>query len=431
MNTNTEERKSSQLFNRYKYYFNSRLIIFMLAILIFHILIIFYEIIYMFYTKYLLLSNRLPENNSYLLYLIDNNTKIFISQSKYVKKWIKKTIFLLISKLIDISVVFSFFSHPIREYLMKYSIRFKGIVRINNSHISIDDNNYLSISLLIISIKTVLIQWIISFKQDYLELFTNLFIQLVKYLLVCPIIIWLFSSVYNKTKYILIFSAYISITLLILISNCTGIIPDNLEGLERIPARDLGEKLFQELVRLKLEDRIFWDQSADTENAALVKTGSSRYIIVMGNMLKYGEKELISFLAHEIGHADDFSTEKKLLATIIGLGISCGSMVLILHLISDKYESKGVSRFSVVVFLLMSYIYVFSCLFNTFYNNLYILSEVNADLYAKRLGFGKDLAAGLYKLIVGNNSLLFHSAIYTHYAQDHPTVATRVGYLMK
>ncbi|KAI5130092.1 STE24 endopeptidase [Nematocida parisii] len=432
-NTLGERIKNTHTYKAYKLYFNSRLIVFMLSLFLFHIIIMLCEIFYLMYCQMALKKRELPENNPYLMDLILSTKviNVFKTQGKLAGKWALRRAQSTFSKLIEFMIIISFFSHGIRVNLMRYTRKFKGIVQINSSHMSVQDNNFICLAFLALGMKSVLGSWIVKSSRNSVDLCMATLIEIIRCLIICPILMWLFSSVYNKTKSGLIFAGYVSIVILIFITNCTSIIPDGLEGFEKIPAKELGPGLYNELVRLKLDDRIFWDQETPSENAALVKTGASKYILVMGNLLKYGKNEFISFIAHEVGHADDYSTEKKLLASVIGLGLSCGIMIGILHIISPKYENRGVSKFSVVVFLLLANMYIFSGLTNMFYNNLYILSEVNADLYAKKLGFGRTLANGLYQLVVDNTGLLFHSTIYTYYAQDHPVIATRISYLSK
>ncbi|KAI5189215.1 STE24 endopeptidase [Nematocida minor] len=428
-----ESIQNSHSYKAYRMYFSSRLVVLMLTIFLFHVVIVSCEALFMIYCEHSLKNQKIPEINPSLekLFLASDTAKVFESQAKIAGKWAIKRAASILIKSFDFIVIIAFFSHGIRNWLMPAARSFKGIIKINSSHMSVADNTYLCLSLLALGMKSVVAEWIIVSKQDYVDLLLNTFIQLCRCLLVAPILVWLFSSVYNKTKYGLILAAYMSIIILILISNCTSILPDSVEGMDIIPAKELGPELYTELVRLKLENKIYWDQEAKGENAALVKTGASKYILVMGDLLKYGKKEFISFIAHEVGHADDQSTEKKLLASILGLGLTCGCMLGVLHVIVPKYERRGVSPFSVVVFLLMANMYIFSGLTNMFYNNLYILSEVNADIYAKKLGFGSSLANGLYRLMIDNSASLFHSTIYTYYAQDHPAVSSRVAYLNK
>lgn len=417
----------------YRKYLKSRIIIFMVSLIIFHMVILGAESIFMFYAGYRLNQNRIPEENIPLSKIMSGSRKrqeIFQSQSKISVRLGVRRIGGIFSKFLDLLIIGSFFSDGVRDRLMVYVKKFKGIIRINSSHLSDYDNSYICITFLLLGLKSVISGWISS-RRDFTDLSVSIFIQVFKSFIILPIVIWLFSSIYNKTRFSLIISAYVSLIILILITNCTSLISDGVENLEQIPTRELGDVLYNELVRMKLDDRIFWDKNSKGENAALVKTGSTRYIIIIGNLLKYGKDEFISFIAHEVGHADDFSTEKKLFGSVLGLAVTCAGIVWLIRSLCPRFREKGVSDFSVVVFLLLGNIYIFSGLFNMFYNNLYILSEINADMYAKKLGFGKTLGDGLYKLMVDNGAPLFHSTVYTYYAQDHPTVASRVEYLNK
>ncbi len=107
-----------------------------------------------------------------------------------------------------------------------------------------------------------------------------------------PILIWIFSSVYSKTKYFFIIAGYLSVIILMFLVNCTSILGDVQEKTVKIPYKTFPKKIQAEIKRLNLQDRIFWNEDPDLEeNAALVKAGKHRYIIVTGNLSKYGKEE--------------------------------------------------------------------------------------------------------------------------------------------
>ncbi|KAI5181949.1 STE24 endopeptidase [Nematocida sp. AWRm80] len=425
-------RDVSHSYAVYMKYFRSKFVIFMLAVVLFHVGILLSDIIYLQYTRGVLNQGELPENNPNLKKMMDStDNNIYRQQARLANKGSIRRAAGILSKSIDFLVIFSFFSHTLREQIMKRIKGYKSLIRINCSHIKEIDVNFMVLAFLVLGIKSTLFEWIFIKKQDVLDLAINLVVQVFRCIVIAPLLIWMFSSVYNKTSWGLVLSAYIATAALILIANCSDLIPETNKDLEVVPLSAFDKGLQSEIKRLKLTGKILWDSTDQPENAALVKTGSSRYIIILGNLLKYGREEFVSFIAHEIGHADDHSTEKKLLATVFGLGISCGLILSLVHFISPKYESKGISKFSVLVFVILSNVYIISSLVNMFHNNLGILAEMNADIYAKNLGYAPGLAFGLYKLSVENRSSLFHSQIFTHYVHDHPTISSRVRYLNK
>ncbi|KAI5184964.1 STE24 endopeptidase [Nematocida homosporus] len=404
---------------------------FMVTAIIFHISIFLFEIGYLQYTRRVLGRQELPETNPALERLIGKDQSVYKKQRDIANRGTWRRVCSILSTLIDFTVIVAFFSHRMREAIMKRLRGYRSLVRINCSHIREPDVNFLVGAFFILGTKATVLEWAFNKNDGVLDLIVRLGIQIFRCTVIAPILIWMFSSVYSKTKWGLVLSSYVAIVILILIVNCTSLVPDLTDDLEVVPPGVFGERVEGEIDRLGLRNKVFWDKSDQLENAALVKTGAARHVMIMGNLLKYGKEEFIAFVAHEIGHAVDYSTEKKLVATVFGLGLTCGGMLSTLHFISPKYEARGVSRFSVLAFAMLANIYIVSSMVNMFYNNLGILSEINADLYAKGLGYGRHLAKGLYALTVANNAPLFHSAPFTHYIQDHPTVSSRIGYLEK
>lgn len=418
-------------YNIYTKYFKSKIIVFMLAAVAFYTSIFLWEIGYMLYVRSKMDRKEVPGDNTVLLDLLKKSENVFQQQKLIGTRSISRKIFAIFSRIADLIVILSFFSHGIREKIKRKLKKYRLLIKINCSHIKEVDVNLLVCTFFVLGCKSLLIEWSVSSNATALDLAVGFFALLFRSLVVVPFLIWMFSSVYNKTKWGLILSSYIAIVFLIFLANCTSILPEFDEEFEVVPHTLFKKSVQKEILRLNLKDRIFWDKSDQPENAALAKTGASRYIIIMGNLLKYGKKEFISFIVHEMGHADDHSTEKKLLVTVFGLGATCGGMILLLHVITPKYERRGTAKFSVLVFVMLANMYIFSNIINMFYNNLGILSEVNADIYAKSLGYGRSLGRGLYKITVDNDSPLFHSFLFTHYMQDHPSIDTRISYLNK
>ena len=60
-----------------------------------------------------------------------------------------------------------------------------------------------------------------------------------------------------------------------------------------------------------------------------------------------------------------------------------------------------------------------------------INAEINADLIAKKHGFGKDLGEVLFKITVRGREPIDYTFIYNAFKSFHPTIVKRVEYLNK
>lgn len=425
--TASRRNASSILYNRY---FRSRLVSLFLALAFFHIGILMLEALNSVWAHYKLASGEKPSKDSALYGIISDRKEFKRIQEKGAILSVKKSSLGIIDKMIDVFLVVMFFSHSLRKRAMRGIRRYKSFVRVNCSHIKEADVNLIVFVLFVLGLKSIVLEFVQK-KKVVIDLIVPTMALVFRCVLVAPLIIWIFSSVYYKTRWFLVAAGYLSVLILMFIVNCTAILGDVEPGVVNVPYTAFPKTIRAEIERLHLKDRIFWHQDAKgtTPNAALVKAGSSRYVLILGNLVKYGEKEFYSFVAHEIGHADDLSTEKKMAATTISMGLSCGIILGLAKVLTPKYHAMGVSKFTTLFFIFMAHQYIMNSALKMFLNNLGILSEIKADLYAKRLGFGKDLAWGLFKLSVSTKSYIFPSSLYTHYAQDHPAISTRIEYL--
>jgi len=431
MQPENEKRSEGPTAMLYRKYFRSKIVSLMLATVLFHVGVLTCEICYLRFAQHRLGRENIPGENKPLLEMMRNDNGVFRKQKMLASRSIKLKMVGICSKIFDFFVVMSFFSHRIRNKVMENIRTKKNVIRINCSHIREADINFMILVFFLIGLKNIVLAWAFSSILRPSDLMLNFLILVFRCFVIAPVMIWLFSSVYNKARWGLVLCAYVAVVVLMYLANFTDIAVDNHDSYEIIPHKVFGKRLGDEIVRLNLKNKIFWDRSANFENAALVKTGASRYIVVVGDLIKYGEKEFLGFIAHEVGHADDLSTEKKLFYSIFTIGITCAGILSTVYFLTPKYTSRGVSRFSVLAFVVLANTYIFSLITDMFQNNIGIHVEVNADIYAKTLGFGTALGVGLYKLSAGSKTMMFHSPIYTHYLEDHPSIASRVGYLIK
>jgi Zn-dependent protease with chaperone function len=424
--------KHSLSYILYQKYFKSRFVSFLFVLAVLHVAILMSELVHGFYIRRALQSGQLPPKGS-ATYGITKDLDAFRRiQTRGVSSDAKRVVMDMLDKTIHTSLIVTFFSHSLRKRTMRLTRRYHSFVRVHCSHIKETDVNFMTLVLFTTGLKSILMELFFN-GRSIVETLIPIVILLFRCVFVIPLVIWLFSSVYHKTRWFLILSGYAAVMALMFLVNCTSVLGDVPPDAVNIPYDTFPRNVQSEIKRLGLGDRIYWqkDTKAGTPNAALVKAGSRRFILVIGDLAKYGRSEFNSFVTHEIGHADDLSTEKKMVATALYMGVSCFVILALSHCLIPKYHTMGVSRFTTLFFIFMAYQYVINNALKMFLNNLGILSEVNADLYARGLGYGSPLAKGLFKLSMSTKSYIFPLKIYTHYAQDHPSIYTRVEYLMR
>jgi Zn-dependent protease with chaperone function len=422
--------RGNVLLRSYYTYFKQRIVTLLMVIVLVHLSVLFYEAFNSVYNHYTM-EEKVRRSPGIVKHTEDIGKLVSLQASGSIL-FSRKRLVDVFDKLIDLVVVVCFFSHGIRRAIMRRLREYKTFVRVNCTHIKEPDVNFMICAIFVMGVKALILEFLAKSKSIS-ELVVPGVALVFRCLFLSPILIWMFSSVYNKTRWLLIASGYISVLVLIFLVNFTGVFGDVEPGYVQIPSEVFSDKLRSEIERLRLTERIFWSGSEDSElpNAALVKAGASRYVVVVGNLISFGKEQFESFIAHEIGHADDLSTEKKMAGIFCSLGISATLILTFTKALTPKYHSRGVSRFTTLFFIFMAHQYIISNLLRMFSNNLSILAEVNADLYAKSLGYGSALSSGLLALAAKTKSYIFPSFLYTHYAQDHPSISTRVEYLSK
>ena len=163
-------------------------------------------------------------------------------------------------------------------------------------------------------------------------------------------------------------------------------------------------------------------------NAFFSGLGPKKTIALYDTLVKnHSEEELVSVLAHEVGHYKKNHIFLNLVITIINLGIisflfeQCMSLInLAIALGSDNMNFHlGIVSFS--------FIYSpFSFISGVISNKISRKNEYEADNYAKETYGGKPLALALKKLSVSLLSNLYPHPTYVFFHYSHPPLLRRL-----
>lgn len=222
--------------------------------------------------------------------------------------------------------------------------------------------------------------------------------------------------------------------------------PIDLDEFKKVDITQYSHKVREYLHERHLENDVYQEKDkAESINAALVGWGKHEHIEIYGNHGKFSNDEFESVLMHEIGHSQDYSLHKKVIMLYFIKSLEF-ALVLWLFNTGCKYyvdedpEANGVNNTAnqgnlskLGVFIILVVIYEMTM--NRYLMILHKLTsqnaEINADLIAKKHGFGPDLARVLFKITVGAKESIHFTFPYNALKSYHPTILRRAQYLLK
>jgi len=191
---------------------------------------------------------------------------------------------------------------------------------------------------------------------------------------------------------------------------------------------------FYKEAEFKLDNIFILDGSKRSTkgNAFFSGLGKTKKIILYDNLIEQlTTKEIVSVLAHEIGHYNHKHIQKGMFSSIIQIGLTLYMLSLFLNL-PDLSEAIGVSSHSIYTGLI-----AFSLLFSpissimSFFTSLVSRrNEYQADDFVKQFGLSDSLISALGNLTQKNYSNPNPHPLVVLLTYSHPSLVQRVNNLL-
>ena len=169
-------------------------------------------------------------------------------------------------------------------------------------------------------------------------------------------------------------------------------------------------------------------------NAYFSGLGKNKRIALFDNLINnHSENELVSIIAHEVGHYKKNHIIKNILFSVVHIGVLlfCLSFFINNKLLFEAFKMENLSIYASILFFFILYSpieFLLSILFNYISRKF----EFEADAFAaKAVGSPKHLIAGLKKLSISNLSNLNPHPLTVFLYYSHPPVIDRVRNLEK
>jgi STE24 endopeptidase len=163
-------------------------------------------------------------------------------------------------------------------------------------------------------------------------------------------------------------------------------------------------------------------------NAYFTGFGPKKRIVLYDTLMdKLSTEEIVSVLAHEIGHYKHKHTVKNMFLTFANTLLLFYMLGLFLSSDSLAQALGGTQANFHLNILAFGILYSpFSLVLDLFTNNLSRKYEYQADRFAAGYGYGAQLISGLKKLSATSLSNLTPHPVYVNFHYSHPTLLQRI-----
>ncbi len=169
------------------------------------------------------------------------------------------------------------------------------------------------------------------------------------------------------------------------------------------------------------------EEKTETANAALAGLGRTRRIILGDTMLgDYSRDEILSVLAHEVGHYKNRDMSRLLVVSTVLAALGFYAAHLVLRVLADYFGFAGVQDIGAFPIFIFS-LFVFSLIAMPLANTYSRVREYAADAYAVRaVGTAEPLVGALEKLADQNLADRQPPAWIEFLLHSHPSISRRI-----
>jgi len=277
-----------------------------------------------------------------------------------------------------------------------------------------------------------------TLKKWFIDNLKNLALQIILISIILSLVLYLTGGELNEFKWKYAVTGWIIISCLLILFTflVPVIIIPFFYKIKPIESNSLTEKINALLNKLNFKIKGIYSVDASLRsthaNAGFSGFGKSKKIIIFDTMLdgKYSDDEILSVLAHEIGHA-----KKKhiLIQMILSIAVLFIFITFILYLLSSDfaYNSMGINRIFFAGLLFAGFFFE-----NIFYfvqpltSRLSRKFEFDADKYSKTaMNSAVPLISSFKKFIINDCANINPHPAYESFYYSHPSVIKRINKL--
>ncbi|MCZ6914411.1 MAG: M48 family metallopeptidase [Rickettsia endosymbiont of Ixodes persulcatus] len=259
-----------------------------------------------------------------------------------------------------------------------------------------------------------------TLKTFALDFVKNSLISLGVILVLMPSLLWIMSRFTSFYFYAFVFMVTFQLLMILIYPDYIQPLFNKFAELEEGSLKEEIRKLATQL-NFKVSKIFKVDESTRSHHSNAYFTGlfKEKRIVLFDTLLeKTEDRQILSILCHEFGHAKLFHIPKKLALSIVTMFIYTYIFNLTVNLIKCEDVIK------MVYFMFLSTIVEIPLKLIT--NMLNRKWEIQADYFAVKLKYGKDLGTALVKLHKDNKSIVNSDNLYSMFNYSHPTLGERL-----
>jgi STE24 endopeptidase len=270
-------------------------------------------------------------------------------------------------------------------------------------------------------------------KTFFLDLIKSWIISIIIISIIFPIILFIFSNTSTFNAWLYVFISIIIFEIFIIFISPTVIMPifNKYTPIENCDLKNEIEKYMKkENFKMSGLFKIDASKRSTKSNAFFVGLGKFRRIVLYDTIIKnHNIHEILSILAHEMGHYKLKHIKKQMIVSFIITGITLffvsfcinKSLFYYMFLINGKHIYIGIVLF--IMYIHMPFYIISSTILN-FYSKK---CEREADIYSiKTYNHKNDMINALKKLSVDNLSNLYPHKLKVFFDYSHPPILDRI-----
>ena len=270
-------------------------------------------------------------------------------------------------------------------------------------------------------------------KTFFTDTLKSLFVSLILVSIIYSLL-YKFYEIFGNNFWIVLFCAIAGLIVMVNMFYSQIIVPlfNKQTPLEDGELRDAIEK-FAHKARFKIKNIyvINGSKRSTKANAYFTGMGKTKRVVLYDTLIEQlTTDEIVAVLAHEIGHYKHRDIYKKLITSLLSLGIYL-FVFSFLAGIADLAIALGGTEPSLLLSLLAFGMLLtpISIILSPLMNYLSQRHEYNADKFATYYGYGEHLINALKKLTANNLSPLQIHPLYAAFYYSHPTLLQRINHI--
>ncbi|EPR78011.1 Zn-dependent protease [Spraguea lophii 42_110] len=377
-------------------------------------------------------NSELPlKKGTNMFKLANSEEDVFIkSQKKAVNNRITNVSLDLLRTIMYVAISMIFLNGALQRKSMKAANSSLTLIRNNYRELKRSEINFFCIFTGLYLLAKMILFFAGKRNLDSLTIFKQLTTFTLTYFFIIPFAMFLVYLALNLFGRQFIIACYLAYLIKVLPEILIHDKPD-FERMRLVNINKFDDKIQTLLIKYGLKDRVYEEiKPSRDKNAALVGYGRGIRLEIYGDIGEMNSEYINAIILHEIGHADDNSLAKKTIAYVFVILLEMCIALWFFTFANAKFSNNNISIFTSFLILMLIYKMLLRQYVFVIYKLASQYSEIKSDNFAKKHGYGAELATALYDIVVEYGEYTTPTRLYTMIRSTHPPLSSRVNSLV-